>query len=104
VLSSSSLTKEDASMSENKKCQEPDCPGFLDVNGFVILQVGGCAISSLGYPCDVCGRLHKWDGPELIFNDRGQQLFRIIERGKVLVEYRDKNIPIMAETATGDDL
>lgn len=90
---------------EEKKCQEPGCSGVLDVNAFVILQTGGCAIFSMGYPCNVCGRLHKWDGPELIFNDRGQKLFRKVERGEALIEYRDaNNIPILATTALGDDL
>lgn len=99
------LRKEGADMTEEKKCQEPGCSGVLDASAFVILQAGGCAISSMGYPCDICSRLHKWDGPELIFNDRGQKLFRKVERGKALIECRDaNNIPILAVTAVGDGL
>lgn len=85
-------------MSEERKCQEPGCSGFLDVNAFVILRSGGCAVSSLGYPCNICGRLHRWDGPEPISNDRGQRLFRKVEEGKIIIEYRNaNNITIIGE-------
>lgn len=88
---------------DEKKCQEPECAGVLDVNSFVILQAGGCAISSLAYPCNTCSRLHRWDGEQLV-NARGQRLFRKVERGKVrIVAIDESNNPILAFAPAGEE-
>ncbi|OGZ63627.1 MAG: hypothetical protein A2998_01245 [Candidatus Staskawiczbacteria bacterium RIFCSPLOWO2_01_FULL_37_25b] len=88
-------------MPEQKKCQEPNCSGILDVNGFMILQKGGCALASLAYPCNVCGRLHKWDGPELVFNRHSQRLFRRVENGKVFIDCKDSNNNLIISVMPG---
>ena len=64
-----------------KRCQEKDCGEILNANNFTSTQVGGCSISTLGYYCPRCKRLHKWDGPEPMFSASGKKLFYI--NGKV---------------------
>ncbi|MDD2732257.1 MAG: hypothetical protein PHI53_03640 [Candidatus Pacebacteria bacterium] len=53
-----------------KNCEQ----GIVDANDFVVLQIGGCSISSLAYPCNNCGRLHRSDG-SLVNTKEGAPLF-----------------------------
>ncbi len=64
-------------------CREKGCGGAVDANDFVILQVGGCSISSLAYACGKCSRLHRDDGTLISARD-GKRLFR--KDGKAVKE------------------
>jgi len=64
-----------------KRCQEKDCGEILDANNFVSTQTGGCSISTIGYYCSRCGRLHWWNGPEPMFGKGGKKLF--FKKGKI---------------------
>jgi hypothetical protein len=76
-----SLSERRITMAKIFDCKEPGCDGAVDANDFVVLQTGGCSISSLGYACAKCGRLHEYDGT--LFNSRdGQKLFS--ENGKAV--------------------
>jgi len=88
-------------MLEQKKCQESGCTGILDPNVFIFLQKGGCALASLRYPCSECGRLHKWDGPKLAFNDSGQRLFYRVEDEKVFIDCKDENNNLVVSLTVG---
>lgn len=69
---------------DDKRCKESGCPGSISANSFVFLQVGGCAVSNMGYPCNVCGRIYYWDNTEPRFSADQKKLFLI--NGKVIKE------------------
>jgi len=76
--------KERNRLQNGKHCREPGCNGFVVPNNFHSLQVGGCAISKLGFYCDVeaCGALYRWYELEPIFGADGQRLY--YRNGKVV--------------------
>jgi hypothetical protein len=65
------------------ECGNMECEGVVDANDFTVLQVGGCAISTLAFACSKCRQLHTSDGGFKFARD-GSPLY--LRDGKVVKE------------------
>jgi hypothetical protein len=58
-----------------QKCSNAECPGSINANRFVFLQVAGCAVSNLGFPCSDCNLVHYWLNAEPRLSKDGKRIF-----------------------------